>query len=184
MIHKTAIPDIVELRPKRFGDARGFLVETWSRARFRALGIDVAFAQDNLSFSRPVGTVRGLHFQRPPYVQAKLVTCLAGAILDVAVDLRVGSPSHGRHVALRLSAADGNQMFVPEGFAHGFCTLEPDTLVAYKLSAPYAPDHESGVLWNDPALGIAWPVTESAATVSDKDRVLPHLAELPQVFRA
>jgi dTDP-4-dehydrorhamnose 3,5-epimerase len=184
VIQQTALPDIVELRPRRFGDARGFLVETWSRARYRELGIAVEFAQDNLSFSRPAGTVRGLHFQRPPFAQAKLVTCLAGAILDVAVDLRLGSPSFGRHVALRLSAAEGNQIFVPEGFAHGFCTLEPDTLVAYKLSAPYAPEHESGVRWNDPALGVAWPVRESEATVSDKDRILPLLAELASVFHA
>jgi len=129
------------------------------------------------------GVVRGLHFQSPPEGQGKLVRVAAGSILDVAVDIRQGSPTYGRHVAIVLTATEGNQLFVPEGFAHGFCTLEPNTEVVYKVSRYYSPAHDLGMLWNDPSLGIAWPVSESAALLSDKDRRAPRLVELPPYFR-
>lgn len=181
-IESLAIPDVKLIRPRRFGDARGWLMETYSASAFAKAGITDVFVQDNQSFSAPRGTVRGLHFQAPPQAQAKLVRVLGGRILDVAVDLRRGSPSFGRHVAVELDAESGTQMLVPVGFAHGFCTLGPDTMVAYKVSAPYAPALEGGVLWDDPALGIDWPVHPGEATLSDRDRRLPPLADLPEVF--
>jgi len=176
------IPEVKLIVPKRFADARGFFCESYNAARFAAHGIDVAFVQDNHSLSRPTGTLRGLHFQVPPHAQAKLVRVLRGRIFDVAVDIRRGSPSFGRHVARELTAEGGEQLLVPVGFAHGFCTLEPDTEVLYKVSAHYAPEHDKGLLWNDPALGIDWPVDPDAAVLSDKDRRHPTLAELPAYF--
>ena len=170
------------LHPTRLADDRGFFSETYSRRTYADAGIAVDFGQDNLSLSRLPGTVRGLHFQTPPHAQAKLVGVVTGRVLDVAVDIRKGSPTYGAHVAVELSAADGAQLFVPEGFAHGFCTLEPDTRVTYKVSAFYAPDHEAGLLWHDPALGIDWPVTPEAALVSDKDRTWPKLADIESRF--
>ena len=149
----------------------------------RQHGIDAAFVQENHSLSVDRGVVRGLHFQSPPAGQAKLVRVGAGSILDVAVDIRRGSPSYGRHVAVVLSAAEGNQLFVPEGFAHGFCTLEPNTEVIYKVNRYYSREHDLGLAWNDPELGIAWPVSEGDALLSDKDRRQPALAELPAYFR-
>jgi dTDP-4-dehydrorhamnose 3,5-epimerase len=170
------------IAPARHGDARGFFSETWSRAAFASVGIDCDFVQDNHSLSRVKGTVRGLHFQTPPFAQAKLVRVARGAVLDVAVDIRKGSPTFGRHVAVELSAENWHQLFVPPGFAHGFCTLQPDTEVLYKVSAPYAPDHDKGILWNDKALAIDWPVGVDEAVVSDKDRAQPRLSELEAVF--
>lgn len=170
------------IAPARHGDARGFFSETWSRAAFAAIGIDCDFVQDNHSLSRVKGTVRGLHFQTPPFAQAKLVRVSRGAIFDVAVDIRKGSPTFGQHVAVELSAENWHQLFVPPGFAHGFCTLQPDTEVLYKVSAPYAPDHDKGILWNDKALAIDWPVGVDEAVVSDKDRAQPRLSELAPVF--
>jgi dTDP-4-dehydrorhamnose 3,5-epimerase len=181
-ISPAAIPDVRLLRPKRHGDARGFFSETWSRARFAAAGIDLDFVQDNHAFSAAAGTLRGLHFQIGPAAQAKLVHCPQGAIYDVAVDLRRGSPSFGRHVAAVLSAAEWNQILVPAGFAHGYCTLEPDTVVVYKVTAPYAPEAERGVRWDDPALGIEWPVDPAAAILSPRDRNWPLLADLRDFF--
>jgi dTDP-4-dehydrorhamnose 3,5-epimerase len=178
----TDLPDVKLLAPKKFEDARGFFVETYSRRALAAHGIDAEFVQDNLSLSRPVGTVRGLHFQIAPFAQAKLIQVLRGRILDVAVDIRAGSPSFGRHVAVTLSADAPVQMLVPVGFAHGFCTLEPDTEVMYKVSAFYSREHEMGLQWNDPALGIAWPVSPERAVLSDKDARNPVLADLPAVF--
>lgn len=178
----TAIPDVKILTPRRHGDPRGFFTETYNRRSWAEHGLDFDFAQDNLSLSATVGTVRGLHFQTPPHAQAKLVSVLHGAALDVAVDIRAGSPTFGRHVGVTLSAEDGRQMLIPVGFAHGFCTLRPDTLFAYKVTGYYAPDHDKGVLWNDPALAIDWPVTAAAAVVSDKDAAQPTLAELPDYF--
>ncbi|MGH7054149.1 MAG: dTDP-4-dehydrorhamnose 3,5-epimerase, partial [Stellaceae bacterium] len=145
-------------------------------------GIAVRFVQDNHSLSLQRGTVRGLHFQIPPFAQAKLVRVTRGAILDVVVDLRRGSPDFGRHVAAELSTAQWNQLFVPEGFAHGFCTIEPETEVTYKVNRPYSAAHDRGLLWNDPALGIPWPVSESEALLSERDRRHPPLAELPEFF--
>ncbi|MCK8787204.1 dTDP-4-dehydrorhamnose 3,5-epimerase [Roseomonas sp. NAR14] len=167
---------------RRFGDARGFFSETYSRRDFAAIGVEAEFVQDNHSLSAPVGTVRGLHFQVPPYAQAKLVRVLRGAVLDVAVDLRHGSPTFGHHITAELSAANGLQLYVPVGFAHGFCTLLPDTEVAYKVSEVYAPDCDRGLAWDDPALGIEWPVAREAAVLSDKDRRQPRLADLPPLF--
>jgi len=133
--------------------------------------------QDNASYSREAGTIRGLHYQRPPAAQAKLVRVVRGRVLDVAVDLRRGSPSYGRFVAVELTAEGGEQLFVPVGFAHGFCALEPDTEVAYKVSDFYAPQHEAGVIWNDPDIGIEWPLAGGEPVLSDKDTRLPRLAE-------
>jgi dTDP-4-dehydrorhamnose 3,5-epimerase len=167
---------------RRFADARGAFVETWNRRDFAAIGIDADFAQDNQSVSTRVGTVRGLHFQVPPVPQGKLVRVLRGRILDVAVDLRRASPSFGRHVGAELSAENGLMLWVPEGFAHGFVTREPETEVAYKVTGLYAPDCDRGVAWNDPALGIDWGVAAEAATLSDKDQRLPRLADLGDCF--
>ncbi|WP_427791032.1 dTDP-4-dehydrorhamnose 3,5-epimerase [Brevundimonas diminuta] len=170
------------MRTPRYGDDRGWFSETWSRARFAAAGIDCDFVQDNHSRSEARGVVRGLHFQHPPHAQAKLVRCLRGAILDVAVDLRVGSPDFGRFHAVELTADSGDQLFVPPSFAHGFVTLQPGTEVAYKVSAPYAPDHEAGLAWDDPDLAIPWPVTPGEAVLADRDRVWPRLKDLESPF--
>lgn len=177
-----AIPEVKLVRPKKHGDARGFFSETFVRRDFIAAGIDVDFVQDNHSLSADVGTVRGLHFQTPPFAQAKLVRVTRGAVLDIAVDLRIGSPTFGKYVAVRLSALEWNQLFVPIGFAHGFATLEPDTEVVYKVSNYYAPQHDKGLLWNDPALGIDWGISAGAAVLSAKDKVQPTLADLPAYF--
>jgi dTDP-4-dehydrorhamnose 3,5-epimerase len=170
------------ISPRRFGDHRGFFLETYSARDFAALGIDDVFVQDNHSRSAAAGTVRGLHYQLPPVPQAKLLRVLRGAILDVAVDIRRGSPGYGRHVAVELSAENGHIFYVPVGFAHGFCTLTPDVEVAYKVTDFYAPKEERAVLWNDPDLGIAWPVASDAALLSDKDRAAPRLRDLPPIF--
>jgi dTDP-4-dehydrorhamnose 3,5-epimerase len=176
------IPDVKIIRPKKFGDHRGFFSETYTKKTFEAAGLHYDFVQDNQSLSAEVGTIRGLHFQLPPFAQDKLVRVVRGAILDVAVDIRKGSPTFGRHVSAVISAAEWNQILVPVGFAHGFCTLEPDTEVAYKVSDHYAPEHDGGLLWNDPALGIAWPVTQDDALLSEKDKILPLLEGLSSPF--
>jgi dTDP-4-dehydrorhamnose 3,5-epimerase len=180
----SAISGLVLIEPRRHVDDRGYFVEAYSRRSLLALGIEVDFVQDNLSFSKKPGTVRGLHYQSPPFAQAKLVQVLRGAILDVAVDARRGSPSFGRHFSVELSADNGRQIFIPEGFLHGFASLEADTLVSYKASAPYAPDCDGTVLWCDPALGIDWPVAASAAIVSDKDAAAPLFADFTSPFTA
>jgi dTDP-4-dehydrorhamnose 3,5-epimerase len=156
------IPDVKLVSPARFQDARGFLSEVYNKQAFASAGIDTEFVQDNHSASEEPNTVRGLHFQSPPFAQAKLVRVVRGAAFDVAVDLRRGSPTYGRHVSAVLSAEAWNQMFIPHGFAHGFCTLEPDTEVVYKLSAYHAREHDMGLYWNDPDLGIAWPVAAAS----------------------
>jgi len=166
------------VRPRRFADSRGYFVETWQRQRFGESGIDTDFVQDNASFSRLPGTIRGLHFQRSPAAQAKLVRVVRGAVLDVAVDLRRGSSTFGRSVSATLTAEGGEQLFVPVGFAHGFCTLEPDTEVAYKVSAFYSPKHDGGIIWNDPEVGIDWPLQGRDPVLSDKDARLPRLSEI------
>ncbi len=181
-IERTVLDGVLVATPRRFGDARGFFSETYNRWRFQDAGITADFIQDNHSLSGPTGTVRGLHFQRPPCAQAKLVRAVRGAVLDVVVDLRRTSPTFGRHVAVELSAANWRQLFVPAGFAHGFCTLEPDTEVLYKVDAYYSAEHDGGILWNDPALGIAWPVAAEQAVLSDKDLRLPLLADLQPIF--
>ncbi|WGF86754.1 dTDP-4-dehydrorhamnose 3,5-epimerase [Marinivivus vitaminiproducens] len=178
----TAIPDVCLVRPKRHGDPRGWFSEVWNRQRFAEAGLDFDWMQDNQSLSGPAGTLRGLHFQTPPFAQTKLVRVLAGAILDVAVDLRRGSPWFGRHVAVELSAGQPDQILIPRGFAHGFVTLKPNTQVLYKVDAPYAPDHDAGIAWNDPDLAIAWPVGPENVHLSDKDRRQPAWRELPDAF--
>ncbi|MFF8802168.1 MULTISPECIES: dTDP-4-dehydrorhamnose 3,5-epimerase [unclassified Methylobacterium] len=179
---ETEIPAVKRVIPKRHGDDRGWFSEVYRADQLAEHGITNRFLQDNQSFSAPAGTLRGLHFQVAPNAQAKLIRVLAGAILDVVVDIRSDSPSYGRHVAVRLDAAGGEQIFVPAGFAHGFCTLEPDTMVAYKVDAYYSPADDRSLRWNDPAIGIAWPVTEADAILSGKDRVAPFLADLGRVF--
>jgi dTDP-4-dehydrorhamnose 3,5-epimerase len=178
-IDETPLSGVKIIRPRRFEDERGWFSETFSEPALEAVGISTRFIQDNQSLSRQTGTVRGLHFQTPPFAQAKLVRVLAGAILDVAVDLRRGSPTFGKHIAVELSAADGAQILIPEGFAHGFVTRSPDTVVFYKVSAPYAPRHDAGVRWDDPQLDIAWGITAARAVLSVKDRNLPLLKDLP-----
>ncbi len=172
------LPDVLLVVPRRFADDRGWFCETWNRDSFAAVGIDVPFVQDNHSASVAAGTVRGLHFQHAPSAQAKLVRVLRGRIRDVVVDIRPGSPGFGRHASVELDAADGRQLFVPAGFAHGFCTLVPDTEVAYKASAPYDPAREGGILWCDPDLAIPWPVDPAAAVLSPRDRGLPSWADV------
>jgi len=167
---------------RRFGDHRGFFLETYSARDFAALGIADLFVQDNHSLSAQAGTIRGMHFQLAPRAQAKLVRVLRGAILDIAVDIRRGSPTYGQHVAAELSAANAHQLYVPVGFAHGFCTLEPDTEVAYKVTDTYAPDCDRGIVWDDPDLALPWPFEPGAVQLSEKDRRAPRLRELPPAF--
>ena len=181
-VEDTAIPAVKIVTPKKFGDHRGFFSETWSRKAFAEAGIDLDFVQDNQSLSAPVGTLRGLHFQSPPFAQDKLVRVTRGRILDVAVDIRTSSPSFGKHVAVELSAQNWKQLLVPVGFAHGFVTLEPDTEVLYKVTAPYAPQNDHGLAFDDPALGIDWRLPLSELTLSDKDRNHPRLAEMLRFF--
>ena len=177
-----AIPAVVEVTPRRFGDDRGWFAETFSADRCAAHGIERDWVQDNQSMSAAAGTVRGLHFQRPPAAQAKLVRVLKGAIFDVAVDLRRGSPTYGRWVGVELTAERGNQLYVPVGFAHGFMTLAEGCEVAYKVSAPYAPDLEGAIHWADPEIGIAWPDPGAAPSLSGKDEVAGSLSALDSPF--
>jgi dTDP-4-dehydrorhamnose 3,5-epimerase len=170
------------LRPRRFQDARGYFSETYNERTVAEAGIVARFVQDNQSYSAVRGTIRGLHFQLPPAAQAKLVRVLRGSVYDVAVDLRTGSPTYGRWEGATLTAEGGEQLFVPRGFAHGFCTLEPDTAVAYKVDAFYAPASDSGLIWNDAALAIDWPVRRGEAVLSDKDLKLGGFAEFRSPF--
>jgi dTDP-4-dehydrorhamnose 3,5-epimerase len=177
----TALPGVVLIRPKRFGDERGYFAETFHAAKWAEAGIDVTFVQDNQSLSAPAGTVRGLHYQVEPSPQAKLVRVIQGRILDVAVDIRRSSETFGQHVTAELTADGGEQMFVPAGFAHGFSTLEPNTIVAYKVSGLYDPSSERGIAWNDPALGIDWRLP-GEPTLSGKDAKYPRLSEQADVY--
>ncbi len=168
----------VLLTPKRFGDTRGYFSETWNRRSFAEAIGDVEFVQDNVSLSERRGTLRGLHWQHAPFAQGKLVRVQRGRVFDVAVDARPGSPTFGRHVAVELSAENWAQLWIPPGFLHGFCTLSDATEFVYKVTAFYSADHDGGVVWNDPDLGIAWPVPEDELTLSEKDRRLPRLRDL------
>lgn len=173
------LPDGVRLiQGRRFNDARGWFMELHRREGQEELP---DFVQDNVSLTSQPAVVRGLHFQRPPHAQAKLVTVLAGAILDVIVDLRRNSPDFGRPTAIHLSASSGQHLLVPAGFAHGFCSLQPETLIHYKVSAPYAPQAEGGIAWDDPDLGIDWPFTAAEILVSEKDALLPRLRDLTPI---
>jgi dTDP-4-dehydrorhamnose 3,5-epimerase len=170
------------ITPARFGDARGFFSETWNEKRLAEAGLKARFVQDNLSYSAQTGTLRGLHYQAPPMAQGKLVQAVTGAVLDVAVDIRQGSPTYGRHVSARLDAETGAQLWVPEGFLHGFITLEPDTRVAYKVTAYYSKPHDGAVAWNDPDLGVDWGC--DAPVLSDKDAAAPRLRDIDPPFPA
>ncbi len=172
----TELPDVLLIEPDVFGDQRGFFMETWNRRRYAQAGLEVDFVQDNLSLSRQ-GILRGLHYQWPQ-PQGKLVQVLKGAVFDVAVDIRKGSPTFGRWVGFELSADNHRQLYIPEGFAHGFCVLSETALFAYKCTDFYNPDTERSLLWNDPDLGIAWPVAEPL--LSDKDRQGRRLKDLPE----
>ena len=174
-IEKTALEGVLVLTPRRFGDDRGWFMETYNAARMAAAGLDYGFVQDNHSMSAAVGTVRGLHYQRPPHAQDKLVRATRGAILDVAVDIRKGSPSYGKWVARELSAENGFQLLVPKGFLHGFLTLTPDCEVQYKCTDLYAPDCDGGIRWNDPDIGIDWGLNGAEPVLSDKDKTSARL---------
>lgn len=176
------LPGVLVLHPPRFGDARGWFSETYNAPKWRAAGVGVDFVQDNQSFSAARGTLRGLHFQAPPHAQAKLVRCVRGRIWDVAVDFRQGSETFGRWAGAELTAEGGEQIFVPAGFLHGFVTLTEDCEVAYKVSDVYAPACDGGVIWNDPDIGIDWPVSEAEVVLSAKDVKLPRLADMASPF--
>ena len=178
----TSIPDVKLVKPRRFGDHRGFFSEVYNRDAFEEAGLPHDFVQDNHSRSATRGTLRGLHFQTPPFAQTKLVRVLQGAILDVAVDLRHGSPTFGQHVAVELTDESWQQLLVPKGFAHGFVTLTEDTEVFYKVDAYYSPEHDKGVMWNDPDIGIDWPLDGIEPVISDKDARQPAFADLPASF--
>ena len=182
-VRNLALPGLIALRPRRFPDARGWFAETYNERTFSAAGISAKFVQDNQSFSAKRGTIRGLHFQLPPAAQAKLVRVLHGSVYDVAVDLRAGSPTYGRWDGDTLTADGGEQLFVPRGFAHAFCTLEPATVVAYKVDDYYAPASDSGLIWNDPTLAIDWPVAPGDAVLSDKDYRHGRFADFKSTFK-
>lgn len=177
-ITPLALPEVLLITPKRHGDARGWFSETWSRKAFAQAGLEPVFVQDNQAFSAKKGTLRGLHFQQAPHAQAKLVRVLRGAIYDVAVDVRPGSPTQGRWAAATLTAQGGEQIWVPRGFAHAYCTLTDDAEIFYKVDGEYAPQTEGGIIWNDPDLAIPWPL-DGEPELSAKDRVLPRLKDLP-----
>ncbi|MDI7862069.1 dTDP-4-dehydrorhamnose 3,5-epimerase [Rhizobiaceae bacterium n13] len=179
---KLPIADVVRITPLRRQDNRGYFSEVFRDDLFREHVADVSFLQENQSLSLEVGTVRGLHFQLEPFAQGKLVRCIAGAIYDVAVDIRQGSPTFGQWVGAELSGENGEQLWIPPGFAHGFKTLRPSTLIHYKVTALYSAAHDRGLRWDDPAIGIAWPDSSGQVVLSEKDRVQPLLADLPSSF--
>jgi dTDP-4-dehydrorhamnose 3,5-epimerase len=180
IVNFQSVPQI--LIPKRHIDGRGWFSETSHEERLRKIGITCRFVQDNQSFSKRARTLRGLHFQLPPAAQAKLVSVLQGKILDVAVDVRQGSPTYSKHVATELTAESGHQLYIPVGFAHGFLTLEDDVLVMYKVSDYYAPAHDSGIRWDDPEIAITWPCKNADMNISDKDRRLALLKDFTSPF--
>ncbi len=182
-IEPLTIPEVLLITPPRFTDSRGFFSETWVESKLAANGFSHRFVQDNHSLSTEAGTIRGLHCQIAPSVQGKLVRVVRGSVLDIAVDIRHGSPSFGKHVAVTLSAANWVQLWIPGGFLHGFCTLEPETEVIYKVTADYDKAAERAVIWNDPDLALPWPVAPGKELLSDKDRAVPRLAECDEWFR-
>lgn len=181
-IRTTKLKGVLILKPRRFADERGFFVEFYTERLFHDAGIMDKFVQDNQSFSTHRGTIRGLHFQVPPAEQAKLVRVIRGCVYDVAVDLRRGSPTYGQWIAERLSAEGGEQIYLPRGLAHGFCTLEHNTEIVYKVDSHYSPAHDSGIIWNDPTLNIPWPFAPEAAIISAKDRKLGKFADFSSPF--
>ena len=181
-ILQTEIPGAIVITPPRFGDDRGFFAETWNMRQLVKHGITTEFVQDNQSISRVVGTVRGLHYQSPPHAQDKLVRCGRGRLLDIAVDIRKGSPTYGAWVGVELSAENGKQLLVPKGFLHGFVTLEPDTEILYKCSDYYAPECDGAIRFDDPDIGIDWGITSGQAVLSDKDAAAPFLKDFNSPF--
>ena len=181
-VERLAIPEVLLLTPARFGDSRGFFSETFNETRIEDAGVTGRFVQDNHSLSRQKGVIRGLHCQISPHVQGKLVRCVGGAIWDVAVDARGRSPTYGKWVAAELSAENWQQLWIPPGFLHGFCTLVPDTEVIYKVTGQYSREAERGVVWNDPTLALPWPIGVQEAVLSEKDQVLPRWADTPPLF--
>jgi len=177
IVEPTTIPGVLLVTPQRFNDGRGFFSETWNEGRFAEAGIPGPFMQDNHAMSADRGVVRGLHLQIEPHAQGKLIRVVRGAIWDVVVDIRRGSPTYGQHFGAVLSAENWRQLWVPAGLLHGYCTTEPVTEVIYKVTAPWNRQAERGVLWNDPAFAIPWPVSPAEAILSDKDRALPRLAD-------
>jgi dTDP-4-dehydrorhamnose 3,5-epimerase len=180
------LPGVIEITAQKFQDSRGFFSETYNHAAFLDMGIDIAWVQDNHSYSAQEGVVRGLHYQLPPFAQDKLVRVTRGRVFDVAVDIRRGSPTFGQWVGVELSAQSWNQLFVPKGFAHGFCTLAPDTEVLYKVSAAYSADRDRAIRYDDPEIGVDWHLGGKAAVVSEKDGAAPLLkdAETGFVYKA
>jgi dTDP-4-dehydrorhamnose 3,5-epimerase len=181
-VRPLGLTGVLEIRPWRITDERGYFSEVWSSAGWREAGIEVDFAQDNHSLSKERGVLRGLHYQAPPMAQAKLVRVARGAVFDVAVDIRIGSPTFGHWTSAVISAAEWNQLFIPAGYAHGFLTLEPDTEVQYKVSAAYSAEHDRAVRFDDPDIGIDWPIDPSEIILSDKDRAAPLLAGVDTGF--
>jgi len=182
-IQHLAIDGLILVTPTKRLDARGFFSEIYRRESFQAAGISTEFVQDNHVFSVQCGVLRGMHFQTPPHAQGKLVRCTRGTILDVAIDIRKGSPTFGRHVAVELSASNWKQLWIPPGFAHGYLTLEANAEVIYKVTDYWAPQCERGLAWNDPEVGIDWGIPEGQLTLAEKDRSNPRLSELELVFR-
>ena len=181
-VRRLDISEVLELKPLKFGDERGFFSETFNRPRLAEAGVTIDWMQDNQSYSADALTLRGLHYQEPPFAQDKLVRVLRGCILDVAADIRKGSPTFGRFVALEISAGRFNQIFVPAGFAHGFLTLEPNTEVFYKVSAPYSSAQDRAIRFDDPTFAIPWPLDGQAPILSGKDAAAPFLAEIISPF--
>lgn len=181
-ISDTEIPEVKIVTPRKYGDARGFFSEVYKQADWQKEGLDYTFVQDNHSLSAPVGTLRGLHFQTSPFAQNKLVRVVRGRIFDVAVDIRRRSSTFGKYVTVELSAENWRQLLVPIGFAHGFITLEPETEVLYKVTAPYSAAHDRGLAFDDPDLGIAWPIPSTGVILSEKDKCWPRLSEIGDLF--
>jgi dTDP-4-dehydrorhamnose 3,5-epimerase len=179
---RLAIPEVIEILPDRHGDDRGFFSEVYKNTVWAAGGVDVAFVQDNHSYSRDMGVLRGLHFQTPPFAQAKLVRVTRGAVFDVAVDIRKGSPTFAKWVGVEINAEKGNQLYVPAGFAHGFVTLNPDTEFLYKVSNLYSKECDRSIRFDDPAINISWPLIAGGLTLSDKDKNAPLLAAIDTGF--
>jgi len=181
-VQPLEIPEIKIITGNKFGDERGFFAEAYNKQAFAGAGISLDFVQDNFSYSAAKFVLRGLHFQSPPFAQDKLVRVVRGRILDVAVDLRRSSPTFGKWVSAEISAKEWNQIFIPIGFAHGILTLEPETELLYKVTNFYSAKHDFGVRWNDPDIAVNWPTTETAVTLSDKDKKQPFLKDMPYLF--
>jgi dTDP-4-dehydrorhamnose 3,5-epimerase len=182
-VKNTSMAGLKFVEPSRYSDDRGWMSELWNSSGLSGLGFDVSFAQDSMAYNRNMGTIRGLHFQVPPFDQGKLIICVSGSIFDIALDMRVGSSTFGQHLSVTLSSKNSCQLWVPSGFAHGYCSLEPDTKVLYKLTKPYEQGAVGGVFWNDPALNIKWPTQAEVAFVNERDQQWPSFASFESPFR-